>query len=148
MGRAAFFYCELLAGVCGAALQAAHSAALAGQAGGRPALQHTPRPNPSLSTFPACLACPRLPADQPDKPGPPVLALYNHGAGRVGLYGDSNCLDSSHSRSKCFKLLTAMLTWAAGGVSCCARAGMLLRCRRCADGCRCCLSRRGAACIA
>jgi len=46
-----------------------------------------------------------------------VLGLFQHGTGRVGLYGDSNCLDSSHSRSKCFKLLTAMLAWAAGEVS-------------------------------
>lgn len=46
-----------------------------------------------------------------------MLGLFQHGTGRVGLYGDSNCLDSSHSRSKCFKLLGAMLAWAAGGVS-------------------------------
>lgn len=59
-------------------------------------------------------ACPS--ADQPEKKGPPVLGLFQHGSGRVGLYGDSNCLDSSHSRSKCFKLLTSLLAWAAGEV--------------------------------
>jgi membrane-bound transcription factor site-1 protease len=45
-----------------------------------------------------------------------VLALLQHGAGRLGLYGDSNCLDSSHSRSRCFKLLAKMLEWASGKV--------------------------------
>lgn len=49
--------------------------------------------------------------------GPPALGLFQHGAGRVVLYGDSNCLDSSHARSKCFGLLAATLEWAAGGVS-------------------------------
>ena len=45
-----------------------------------------------------------------------MLGLLQHGKGRVGLYGDSNCLDSSHSRSKCFKLLGHMIKWAAGEV--------------------------------
>lgn len=74
------------------------------------------------ASLPAALApsnfppAPALPADQPEKAGPPVLALFQHGLGRVGLYGDSNCLDSSHSRSNCFDLLAAMLKWAAGEV--------------------------------
>lgn len=60
---------------------------------------------------------PPAPAGHPDKPGPPVLGLFQHGGGRVGLYGDSNCLDSSHTRGHCFQLLSKLLTWAAGGVS-------------------------------
>lgn len=66
-----------------------------------------------------------------------MLGLFQHGSGRVGLYGDSNCLDSSHSRSKCFKLLTSLLAWAAGevrrggaapaAVLCCANAVRLPR---------------------
>jgi membrane-bound transcription factor site-1 protease len=39
-----------------------------------------------------------------------------HGGGRLALYGDSNCLDSSHQRSRCFKLLTHLLEWAGGKV--------------------------------
>lgn len=58
-----------------------------------------------------------FPAGQPPNLGQGVLGLFQHGAGRVGLYGDSNCLDSSHSRSKCFKLLTHLLRWAGGEVS-------------------------------
>lgn len=46
-----------------------------------------------------------------------MLGLFQHGVGRVALYGDSNCLDSSHARSTCFALLAAVLEWAAGGVS-------------------------------
>lgn len=55
-------------------------------------------------------------AAQQGKPGAPVLALMQHGGGRVALYGDSNCLDSSHQRSRCFKLLARLLEWAGGKV--------------------------------
>lgn len=57
-----------------------------------------------------------------------MLALFQHGLGRVGLYGDSNCLDSSHSRSRCFALLASMLKWAAGEVSRAPQAVVALRC--------------------
>lgn len=41
-----------------------------------------------------------------------MLGLLNHGAGRVAVYGDSNCLDSSHQRSNCFDLLRSLLEFA------------------------------------
>lgn len=34
-----------------------------------------------------------------------VFGLAEHGDGKVALYGDSNCLDSSHQRSNCFGML-------------------------------------------
>ncbi|EFN59013.1 hypothetical protein CHLNCDRAFT_33771 [Chlorella variabilis] len=71
-------------------------------------------PSTSLTPLPRCSPC--AAAAQSPAPGFPVLGLLQHGAGRVGLYGDSNCLDSSHSRSKCFKLLIKMAAWAAGEV--------------------------------
>ena len=46
-----------------------------------------------------------------------VLGLFQHGGGRVALYGDSNCLDSSHQRTSCFEFLKPLLAWTAG-VSC------------------------------
>lgn len=52
-----------------------------------------------------------------------MLGLLNHGAGRVSLYGDSNCLDSSHQRSACFGLLYSLLQFATevleAGAACC-----------------------------
>ena len=55
-------------------------------------------------------------AGEPPQKGPAVLGLLRHGAGKVGLYGDSSCLDSSHSKSRCFGLLSKMLQFAAGEV--------------------------------
>lgn len=69
--------------------------------------------NPAVA---AAAAPPPADPAAPPKRGAPVLGLLQHGKGRVGLYGDSNCLDSSHSRSKCFKLLGHMIKWAAGEV--------------------------------
>jgi hypothetical protein len=40
-----------------------------------------------------------------------VLGLLAHKKGRLGVYGDSNCLDSSHMRSSCFRLLTSLLSY-------------------------------------
>ena len=40
-----------------------------------------------------------------------VLGLAQHGKGRYALYGDSNCLDSSHQTSKCFSFLQSLLKW-------------------------------------
>lgn len=34
-------------------------------------------------------------------------------AGRVAVYGDSNCLDSSHQRSSCYNLLIKLIQYAA-----------------------------------
>lgn len=33
--------------------------------------------------------------------------------GRIGVYGDSNCLDSSHRRSTCNQLLLSLLRFIA-----------------------------------
>lgn len=61
-----------------------------------------------------------------------MLGLLNHGAGRVALYGDSNCLDSSHQRSACFGLLYSLLQFATEvgevGAACCSCLLGLLRC--------------------
>ena len=46
-----------------------------------------------------------------------ILGLFQHGSGRVALYGDSNCLDSSHQQTSCFEFLKPLLAWTAG-VSC------------------------------
>ncbi|KAK3086362.1 hypothetical protein FSP39_017399 [Pinctada imbricata] len=46
-----------------------------------------------------------------------VLGLYQtiakSGAGRVALYGDSNCLDNSHMQKDCYWLLSAILEYTA-----------------------------------
>jgi len=42
----------------------------------------------------------------------PVLGVAGVGAGRLALYGDSNCLDSSHMRVDCFDLLEKILAYA------------------------------------
>ena len=34
-------------------------------------------------------------------------------AGKVAVYGDSNCLDSSHQRSSCYNLLIKLIQYAA-----------------------------------
>ncbi|OQR74736.1 membrane-bound transcription factor site-1 protease-like [Tropilaelaps mercedesae] len=36
-------------------------------------------------------------------------------AGRLAIYGDSNCLDSAHLQKECFWLLNAMLQWSTTG---------------------------------
>ena len=51
-------------------------------------------------------------ADPPREAG--ILGLLQHGSGRVALYGDSNCLDSSHQRTSCFEFLKPLLAWTAG----------------------------------
>ena len=38
-----------------------------------------------------------------------TLGLTTHGNGRLAVYGDSNCLDSSYQSDHCFELLDAML---------------------------------------
>ena len=38
-----------------------------------------------------------------------TLGLTAHGNGRLAVYGDSNCLDSSYQSDHCFELLDAML---------------------------------------
>ena len=42
-----------------------------------------------------------------------VLGFTRHGEGRLAVYGDSNCLDSSHQRSSCFGLLTKAIQYVA-----------------------------------
>ena len=41
-----------------------------------------------------------------------VLGLAEHHAGRLAVYGDSNCLDSSHQRTPCYALLLKLARWA------------------------------------
>ncbi|XP_072013608.1 membrane-bound transcription factor site-1 protease-like [Amphiura filiformis] len=45
----------------------------------------------------------------------PVLGLHQHneGSGRIVLFGDSNCIDSSHMQSDCYWLLEALLQYTA-----------------------------------
>ena len=40
-----------------------------------------------------------------------VLGLAEHKAGRLAVFGDANCLDSSHMRSACFRLLTRLIAY-------------------------------------
>ena len=42
-----------------------------------------------------------------------VLGVTEYQAGRIAVYGDSNCLDSSHMRTPCFRLLSKLLTYVA-----------------------------------
>ncbi|CAG0924790.1 unnamed protein product, partial [Notodromas monacha] len=45
-----------------------------------------------------------------------ILGLYEKpGGGRIGLYGDSNCLDSAHMHKDCFWLLEALLDFCNSG---------------------------------
>ena len=47
-----------------------------------------------------------------EKFGAPVLGLTTVGSGRVIVYGDSNCLDSSHQKSKCYDFLLEVVQYA------------------------------------
>lgn len=40
-----------------------------------------------------------------------IFGLSEHGEGKIALYGDSNCLDSSHQRSNCFAMLKKTLEY-------------------------------------
>ena len=42
-----------------------------------------------------------------------VLGFADHGDGRLAVYGDSNCLDSSHQRSSCHALLLNAIQYVA-----------------------------------
>ena len=42
-----------------------------------------------------------------------VLGFAEHGDGRLAVYGDSNCLDSSHQRSSCHRLLLNAILYVA-----------------------------------
>ena len=44
-----------------------------------------------------------------------ILGLTPSGSGRLGLFGDSGCLDSSHQRGDCLALLGRVLAFVAGG---------------------------------
>lgn len=46
----------------------------------------------------------------------PILGLLEVGSGRVAVYGDSNCLDSSHMVTNCYWLLQKILDFTAGGI--------------------------------
>ena len=47
--------------------------------------------------------------------GNAVLGLLRAGQGRLAAWGDSSCLDSSHSPGDCFALLCALLRFTGGG---------------------------------
>ncbi|KAK9697678.1 hypothetical protein RND81_08G053300 [Saponaria officinalis] len=44
----------------------------------------------------------------------PILGLLDAGNGRISVYGDSNCLDSSHMVTNCFWLLKKILEFTGG----------------------------------
>ncbi|GAB4817967.1 hypothetical protein N2152v2_005013 [Parachlorella kessleri] len=44
-----------------------------------------------------------------------ALGLLSYGAGRLSLFGDSNCLDSSHQKSNCHAMLKKLLEFATEG---------------------------------
>ncbi|XP_022897569.1 subtilisin-like protease SBT6.1 [Olea europaea var. sylvestris] len=46
----------------------------------------------------------------------PILGLLEVGSGRVAVYGDSNCLDSSHMVTNCYWLLQKILDFTASGI--------------------------------
>ncbi|XP_056852389.1 subtilisin-like protease SBT6.1 isoform X2 [Raphanus sativus] len=50
------------------------------------------------------------------KEDPAVLGLLKIGDGRVGVYGDSNCLDSSHMVTNCYWLLKKMLDFTSSNI--------------------------------
>ena len=39
--------------------------------------------------------------------------MAQHGKGRYALYGDSNCLDSSHQTTDCYSFLQTLVEWVA-----------------------------------
>lgn len=46
----------------------------------------------------------------------PILGLLEVGEGRVVVYGDSNCLDSSHMVTNCYWLLRKILDFTGGNI--------------------------------
>ncbi|KAL1189201.1 Subtilisin-like protease SBT6.1 [Cardamine amara subsp. amara] len=50
------------------------------------------------------------------KEDPAVLGLLDIGEGRIGVYGDSNCLDSSHMVTNCYWLLKKMLDFTSSNI--------------------------------
>ncbi|XP_031385524.1 subtilisin-like protease SBT6.1 isoform X1 [Punica granatum] len=46
----------------------------------------------------------------------PILGLIGAGQGRIAVYGDSNCLDSSHMVTNCYWLLSKILDFTNGNI--------------------------------
>lgn len=46
----------------------------------------------------------------------PILGLMDKGKGRIAVYGDSNCLDSSHMVTNCYWLLRKILEYTSGSI--------------------------------
>ncbi|XP_012076700.1 subtilisin-like protease SBT6.1 isoform X2 [Jatropha curcas] len=46
----------------------------------------------------------------------PILGLVEAGEGRIAVYGDSNCLDSSHMVTNCYWLLKKLLEFTSGNI--------------------------------
>eukprot|EP00257_Ricinus_communis_P014111 XP_015571710.1 subtilisin-like protease SBT6.1 isoform X1 [Ricinus communis] len=46
----------------------------------------------------------------------PILGLVEVGQGRIAVYGDSNCLDSSHMVTNCYWLLKKILDFTSGNI--------------------------------
>jgi hypothetical protein len=44
-----------------------------------------------------------------------ILGLVQHAHGRIGVYGDANCLDANHATSNCHEMLLDMFQWATAG---------------------------------
>lgn len=51
-----------------------------------------------------------------NKADSPILGLLEIGEGRIAVYGDSNCLDSSHMVTNCFQLLRKILDFTGSNI--------------------------------
>ncbi|XP_039025866.1 subtilisin-like protease SBT6.1 isoform X2 [Hibiscus syriacus] len=51
-----------------------------------------------------------------NKADSPILGLLEVGEGRVAVYGDSNCLDSSHMVTNCYRLLRKILDFTGSNI--------------------------------
>ncbi|GMI83949.1 SITE-1 protease, SITE-1 PROTEASE [Hibiscus trionum] len=51
-----------------------------------------------------------------NKADSPILGLLEVGEGRVAIYGDSNCLDSSHMVTNCYRLLRKILDFTGSNI--------------------------------
>jgi membrane-bound transcription factor site-1 protease len=45
-----------------------------------------------------------------------VMALFQHGSGRLAVYGDASCVDANHAVSNCHGMVVDMLRWVASDV--------------------------------
>lgn len=45
-----------------------------------------------------------------------VMAMFQHGSGRIAAFGDASCVDANHAVSNCHSMVVDMLRWAASDV--------------------------------